>query len=213
MITGPTSTSKNSDNKNIYEILLKIFDKWSESPRLPEDTLPENPPPVSVTDNKEDTDLSGEEIVTETFLLRPEDFRADSSDQTSGDADSTVSGPGYIEPQMTGEDSARKTIEQDEKDVPKTVIQDLEPLKAEEPSPDSREMEIPETVIFSTQEITGSSLQPDETTSEKYKPEKHEPLKTADESGNNNESSDKVDINETIPETIIFNGNIDDDKR
>lgn len=213
MVTRPTSTSKKSDNKAIYEILLKILDKWSVVSSSSEDTISEDSPQIAVEDKKVGADSLNEEIVTETVLLRPEDFQADSPDQTAGDDDSTVSEPGYIKPQMTEEDSARRTIEQDEEDVPKTIIQDLEYLKAEEPSPDSREMEIPETVIFSTQEKTSSSLQPDETTSEKYKPEKQEPLKTANESRNNNESSDKDDINETIPETIIFNGNIDDDKR
>jgi hypothetical protein len=82
MVTRPTNISKMSDNKAIYEILLKILEKWSATPQPIEDTSPVGIPLIISEDNKEHTDFSDEEIITETVLLRPEDFQTDSLDKT-----------------------------------------------------------------------------------------------------------------------------------
>ncbi len=208
MITRQTSTPKKSDNKAIYEILLKILDKWSADLQSSEDTSHVDSPQITAEDKKEGVDFSDETIVTETVLLRSEDFQTDSPVKTV---------PEYSDagPQIPGEALHSETIEHAEDDIPKTVIQDLEPLRAEEPSySESRGMEIPETVIFSTQKITGSSLPPDGATSKKYESDrqKQASLKSVKKLEDKNESTDKVDINDTIPETIIFNGKIDNDK-
>lgn len=214
MVTGPISTSKKSDNKTIYEILLKIRDKWSVGHQSLKDTSPDTPPQILVDDNKKDDDFSDEEIVTETVLLRPEDFLADSPGQTVQD-NTAINKPGYIGPQMTREDSARETIEQVEEDLPKTVIQDLELLKTEgPPSSDSPEMKIPETVIFSTQGTTGTSLPSDRATSAKCGPDRQKQATSIPVMGSDNSKgpSDEADLNDTVPETIIFRGKIDHDE-
>lgn len=213
MVTRPTSKSKKDDNKAIYEILLKILDKWRTGPESIEAAVPKDFHQNTVDDSKESAGFSDEEIVMETVLLRPEDFQTDYPAQAVQEY-STIPETGFMDRQVHGEDLNSETIEQAEEDIPKTVIQELDILKTEASFSGPHEMEIPETVIFSPKGTRDASITPDQTTSAVCESDqkKQESLKSVNESEKNDVSSNKNEKNETVPETIIFRGKTDNDK-
>jgi len=146
MLTMPIDTSQKNVNKAILEILTTIREKWDTS-SLPIGTTPKDSYQTKIEAEKGHTDSQGEEIITETVLLRPEDFHIKSPSQEI--PSNNIPEMGYEAPQTADEALKTETIEQAGEDVPETVIIDSNILKTEEASvTGNREEDVPETIIF-----------------------------------------------------------------
>lgn len=146
MLTRPIDTSKKNVNKAILEILSKILEKWCTS-SLPIEAAPKDSYQTTIGVDKGHADSQNEEIITETVLLRPEDYHIKSPSQEIPSNNIPVTE--YEAPQIADGALNPETIEQTGEDIPETVIMDSNILKTEKASDSGYlEADVPETIIY-----------------------------------------------------------------
>lgn len=146
MITRTNTSSYRNEDKAIHEILLKILEKW-RCGFLRAETDSEELHKATTAADPELSDPSDEEIVTETVLLRPEDFHKSYVSQNK--PDNIILKTGNEVTDKAHEVLNSNTFEKTGGDVPETVIVDSNMVKTDKtPESDDRQEEIPETKIF-----------------------------------------------------------------
>ena len=212
MLTKPIDTSQKNVNKAILEILSKILKKWCTG-SLPVEAAPKDSYQTTILGDKGDTESQDEEIITETILLRPEDFHKQYPSQEIPGINTPETE--YQAPQTADEALKSETIEQTTgEDVPKTVIMDSSIIKTEEDSDSGyHDEDIPKTIIFSSQETTDTGITPDRSAPAErdIDQKKQGSLKAAENSVNNETSANEKHKNYEAPETVIFRGIKDND--
>ena len=213
MITRTSNTSDKNENKAIHEILLKILEKW-RSGFLPDETDSEEMYKIAADVDLEKADPLNEEIITETILLRPEDFQKRSSSKKTQDKMNPETGNEVpLEAhEVLNSNKNKMTGEY----VPETVIIDSKNIvKANGDSGSNiHKEEIPETVIFSTRETRDSYVASDQSAHLKGENDKQKQgsSKTVEHIAHDKKTENQEDMNFEIPETKIFRGRKDNNE-
>jgi hypothetical protein len=192
------STSVADVNKGIYEILVKIRQKWHNTIQVTPSELEEKSayPPIEKSEiDQAETDLPEDDIIRETVILSADDFK--------------------IKP---------PPLEVTDDHVPETIIAKLKPAQPPEipipplqptddmgettAPPEPQESDIPETVIFSSQKSSASHVDSEEKQSAETNNSQlgEQPISnTNGEQQGKEEPANGKEKDDGIPETVIFN--------
>jgi hypothetical protein len=191
-------TSVTDVNKGIYEILVKISQKWHNTiqaiPSKPEKKpayLPMEEPKI----DHAESDLPEDDIIKETFILSADDFK--------------IKPP----PLEVTDDHVPETIIVKPKpaqppETPTSTLQPKDDLRETTAPPKPQESDIPETVIFSLQKSPASHVDSEQKRSaETNNSGLGEQTISNTHGGQRVEKkpADRKEKDDDIPETVIFN--------
>ena len=200
------STSITDVNRGIYEILLKIRQKWHNDIQ-PTPSEPEKksayPPMEEPHIDQAETDLPEDDIIMETVILSADDFRTKPPPLEAADdhiPETIIAKPEPAQP-------------------PETSISALQPTDDVEEAtalPKLQESDIPETVIFSPQKSPPSNVDSDEKqsaeTNNSQLGEQTISNTNGEQQGKEKPANEK-EKDDDIPETVIFKPDKNKDKQ
>lgn len=207
---GAVSTPRTDDNKPIHEILERITRKWQS---VSQAIYPETEvaaveiPPDALKGDKIDAGLPEDRIMKETVILSPEDFKEGPPSRKAKD-DRFTETLG-VTPEAVEKIETPEPTSQTEEDLPRTVILSHD-ISGRDTSPllESRENDIPETIVITPQDSSGSYVDHDRKTSKKesdFEKVKQATSKAKKESVFEQALANTEDKNDDLPETVILN--------
>ena|GEM_PF-4347396 len=191
------STSVADVNKGIYEILVKISQKWQNDiqaiPSKPDKKsayLPMEEPEI----DQAESDLPEDDIIKETVILSADDFRTKPPPLEVADdhvPETIIAKPEPAQPPETSIPALQPTDDVGETTTP----------------PKPQESDIPETVIFSPQKSPASHVDSEE----------NQPAETNNSGLGEQQGKEKLatkkEKDDAIPETVIFKPDKNKDKQ
>jgi len=192
------STSVADVNKGIYEILVKISQKWHNNIQVTPSELEKKSasPPIEKPEiDQAETDLPEDDIIKETVILSADDFKK------------------KLPPLEVKDDHVPETIIVKPKPAqpPETTPPPLQPtddMGETTAPPEPQESDIPETVIFSPQKPSASHVDSEEKQSAETNNSQlgeHTISNTNGEQQGKEEPANGKEKADDIPETVIFN--------
>ena len=200
------STSVADVNKGIYEILVKISQKWHNNIQA----IPSKPekksayPPIEKPEiDQAETDLPEDDIIKETVILSADDFK--------------IKPP----PLEVTDDHVPETIIVKPKpaqppETPTPALQPTDDMGETTAPPEPQESDIPETVIFSPQKSPASHVDSEEKQSAETNNSQLGEQTTSNSKGEQQgkeEPANGKEKDDDIPETVIFNPDKNKDKQ
>ena len=200
------STSVADVNKGIYEILVKISQKWHNNIQVTPSELEKksaSPPIEKPVIDQAETDLPEDDIIKETIILSADDFKK------------------KLPPLEVKDDHVPETIIVKPKPAqpPETTPPPLQPMDdlRETTAPTKpQESDIPETVIFSPQKLSASHLDSEQKRSAETNNSglgEQAISNTHGEQQGKEKPANRKEKDDDIPETLIFNPDKNKDKQ
>ena len=192
------STSVANANKGIYEILVKISQKWHNTIQAIPSNLEKKSasPPIEKPEiDQAETDLPEDDIIKETVILSADDFKK------------------KLPPLEVKDDHVPETIIVKPKpaqppETPTPALQPTDDMGETTAPPEPQESDIPETVIFSPQKSPASHVDSEEKQSAETNNSQlgeHTISNTNGEQQGKEEPANGKEKADDIPETVIFN--------
>jgi len=199
------STSVADVNRGIYEILIKIRQKWHNDLQLTP-SEPEKksayPPMEEPQIDQAKTDLQEDDIIKETVILSAADFRTKPPPLEVADdhvPETIIAKPEPAQPPETSTPALQPTDDVEETTTP----------------PKPQESDIPETVIFSPQKSTSSNVDSEEKQSAETNNSQlgEQTSNTNGEQEGKRKPANEKEKDDDIPETVIFKPDKNKDKQ
>ena len=199
------STSGADANKSIYEILLRISQKWHNSIQAIPSNLEKKSASLSMEEpeiDQAESDLS-DDVIKETVILSADDFRIKPppSEVTDDHVPETI----IVKPEPAQPPG-----------TPAPAVQPMDDLRETTAPTKPQESDIPETVIFSPQKLSASHLDSEQKRSAETNNSglgEQAISNTHGEQQGKEKPANRKEKNDDIPETLIFNPDKNKDKQ
>jgi hypothetical protein len=183
--------------KGIYEILVKIRQKWHNAIQVPpsEPEKKSASPPIEKPEiDQAETDLPEDDIIKETVILSADDFKI-------------MPPPLEVKDDHVPETIISKPRPAQPPETPAPALQPTDDMGETTAPPEPQESDVPETVIFSAQKSPASHVDSEEKRSAETNNSQLGEQQGKEEPANGKENTDD------IPETVIFNPDKNKDKQ
>ena len=199
------STSGADANKSIYEILLRISQKWHNSIQAIPSNLEKKSASLSMEEpeiDQAESDLS-DDVIKETVILSADDFRIKPppSEVTDDHVPETI----IVKPEPAQPPG-----------TPAPAVQPMDDLRETTAPTKPQESDIPETVIFSPQKSSASHVDSEQKRSAETNNSglgEQAISNTHGEQQGKEKPANRKEKNDDIPETLIFNPDKNKDKQ
>ena len=199
------STSGADANKGIYEILVKIRQKWHNSIQAVPSNLEKKSASLSIEEpeiDQAESDLF-DDVIKETVILSANDFRI--KPPPSEIIDDHVPETIIVKP---------KPVQPPE--TPAPAVQPMDDLRETTAPPKPQESDVPETVIFSPQKPSASHVDSEQKRSAETNNSglgEQTISNTHGEQQGKEKPANRKEKDDDIPETLIFNPDKNKDKQ